>query len=144
MTKAETFMIVDAHRQDPMQRVTCELLSAIFTRSGSIETIGTADHSVNWERDLLFLTDSSRFIHRMIQNRLSVNDPGEVLQVFARILKKLMSKDALLLKRSNKDPVRSLRFIHQPDNSYPQRVTVALRRQRCLFFTQNHVKKNGI
>ncbi len=46
MTKAETFMIVDAHRQDPMQRVTCELLSAIFPRSGSIETIGTADHSV--------------------------------------------------------------------------------------------------
>ncbi|HHN8542517.1 MULTISPECIES: hypothetical protein [Citrobacter freundii complex] len=25
-----------------------------------------------------------------------------------------MSKDALLLKRSNKDPGRSLRFIHQP------------------------------
>ncbi|WP_458773820.1 hypothetical protein [Citrobacter portucalensis] len=25
-----------------------------------------------------------------------------------------MSKDALLLKRSNKDPVRSLRFIYQP------------------------------
>ncbi|EPS2041097.1 MULTISPECIES: hypothetical protein [Citrobacter] len=50
----------------------------------------------------------------MIQNRLSVNDPGEVLQVLARILKKLMSKDALLLKRSNKDPERSLRFIRQP------------------------------
>ncbi|HHQ4050509.1 TPA: hypothetical protein ACSP0P_001264 [Citrobacter freundii] len=50
----------------------------------------------------------------MIQNRLSVNDPGEVLQVFARILKKLMSKAAFLLKRSNKDPGRSLRFIRQP------------------------------
>ncbi|MGV4261945.1 hypothetical protein [Citrobacter freundii] len=25
-----------------------------------------------------------------------------------------MNKDALLLKRSNKDPERSLRFIHQP------------------------------
>ncbi|WP_458448924.1 hypothetical protein [Citrobacter freundii] len=25
-----------------------------------------------------------------------------------------MSKDGLLLKRSNKDPERSLRFIHQP------------------------------
>ena len=32
----------------------------------------------------------------MIQNRVSVNDPGEVLHDFARILKKLMSKDARL------------------------------------------------
>ncbi|KXA02817.1 hypothetical protein HMPREF0208_04081 [Citrobacter koseri] len=49
----------------------------------------------------------------MIQNRVSVNDPGEVLHDFARILKKLMSKDAILHKRSNKDPVRSLRFARQ-------------------------------
>ena len=114
MTKAETFMIVDARRLDPMQRVTCELLSAILTRSGSFETIGTADHSVNCARDLLFLTDSSRFIHRPSQDRISVNDPGEVLHDFARILEKLMSKDAILLKGSHKDPERSLRFVHQP------------------------------
>ncbi|WP_446714974.1 hypothetical protein [Citrobacter sp. NCU1] len=50
----------------------------------------------------------------MIQNRVSVNDPGEVLQDFARILEKLMSKATLLLKRSNKDPARSLRFARQP------------------------------
>ena len=35
-------------------------------------------------------------------------------RALSEALEKLMSKDAILLKRSHKDPERSLRFVHQP------------------------------
>ena len=84
-------MIVDTRRSDPT-RVTCEPLSAVLHASFWLHhcalkesvlcpvhdpriAIGTADHSLNCVRDLLFITDSSRFIHRGIRNRVSVIDP---------------------------------------------------------------------
>ena len=70
--------------------MTCEPLFAVFNGPSDavLKERGTSpkrstdrdraeDHSVNCARDLLFLTDSSRFIHRLDPEALSVNDPGE-------------------------------------------------------------------
>jgi len=57
MTKAETFMIVDVRRKDPAWGWRTNRCLRLYARSRSCKTIGTADHSLNCARDLLFLTD---------------------------------------------------------------------------------------
>ncbi|WP_236907023.1 hypothetical protein, partial [Cronobacter sakazakii] len=51
--------------------------------------IGPGDHSLKRARDLLFLTDSSRFIHRPASGRLSVIDPLAAAVRFTRHIGKI-------------------------------------------------------
>lgn len=82
-------MIVDTRRQAP-SREACEPLFAVFyPRLGSGIPIGTADHSLKRARDLLFLTDSSRFIHRPATGGLSVIDPLTAAVRFTRHIGKI-------------------------------------------------------
>ena len=77
-------------------------------------TIGTADHSLKCGRDLLFLTDSSRIIHREVLSGLSVIDPGTGAAYNRLILENLMTSVQISLKRSDEDPRGSLRFHGKP------------------------------
>ena len=84
-------MIFGTRRKDPMQAGDARTAICGFQRPlsdtvlkergyfpllRSTDRDRAEDHSVNCARDLLFLTDSSRFIHREDPEALSVNDPG--------------------------------------------------------------------